>query len=144
MSALLKLDVFRKLPKDLTEPTFCGAVVSTICTIALVLLGVTEIRSYINPETNSQISIQSSHAEDKFHINIDIVMPKMPCDVIGLSLEDQMSNRVSDYYGELFKHRLDSDGNELSVETYEEKTAPRRDVADRVEQELKDGQGCRL
>lgn len=26
MSALLKLDVFRSLPKDLSEPTFCGAV----------------------------------------------------------------------------------------------------------------------
>jgi len=25
MSAFLKLDVFRKLPKDLSEPTFCGA-----------------------------------------------------------------------------------------------------------------------
>lgn len=23
--ALLRLDIFRKLPKDLTEPTFCGA-----------------------------------------------------------------------------------------------------------------------
>ena len=26
MSTFLKLDVFRKLPKDLSEPTFCGAV----------------------------------------------------------------------------------------------------------------------
>lgn len=26
MSAFLKLDIFRKLPKDLTEPTFCGGV----------------------------------------------------------------------------------------------------------------------
>lgn len=24
--SMLKLDVFRKMPKDLTEPTFCGAV----------------------------------------------------------------------------------------------------------------------
>ena len=26
MSAFLKLDVFRKLPKDLTEPTTCGGI----------------------------------------------------------------------------------------------------------------------
>jgi len=45
-------------------------------------------------------------------------MPKMPCDVIGLTLEDQMGNRVSDYYGELKKHRIDKKGNELSVETW--------------------------
>jgi len=57
MSALLKLDVFRKLPKDLSEPTFCGAVVSTLCTIALVLLTITEVRTYISPQTSSEISI---------------------------------------------------------------------------------------
>jgi len=88
MSALLKLDVFRKLPKDLTEPTFCGAVVSVICTVALVLLSITEIRTYLSPATSSMITIQSSHDSDKFHINMDIVMPYMPCDVIALTVED--------------------------------------------------------
>ena len=71
-------------------------------------------------------------------------MPNMPCDVIGLTLEDQMGNRVSDYYGELKKHRLSKDGIELSVETVDEKNKDRRTVADRVEAELKEGQGCRL
>lgn len=88
MSAILKLDVFRKLPKDLTEPTFCGAVVSTVCTVVLVLLAITEIRTYVSPSTSSMITIQSSHESDKFHINLDVVMPYMPCDVIGLTLED--------------------------------------------------------
>ena len=55
-----------------------------------------------------------------------------------------MGNRVNDYYGELHKHRLDSDGEELSIETWEEKNANRQDVANRIEQEIKDKQGCRL
>ena len=62
----------------------------------------------------------------------------MPCDVIGLNVEDSMNNRVSDYYGELHKHRLDKNGKELSVETWEEKSENRRAVADRVERELKE------
>ena len=65
-------------------------------------------------------------------------MPRMPCDVIGLNVEDSMNNRVSDYYGELHKHRLDKNGKELSVETWEEKSENRRVVADRVEKELKE------
>ena len=158
MSAFLKLDVFRSLPKDLTEPTFCGGIskfildfnqglttsfyysftVSMICSITLILLTVTEVRNYIMPQTQSQISIQSSHEMDKFKINLDIVMPRMPCDVIGLNVEDSMNNRVSDYYGELHKHRLDKNGRELSVETWEEKSENRRAVADRVERELKE------
>lgn len=90
------------------------------------------------------ITIQSSHDSDSFHINMDIVMPKMPCDVVALTVEDQMGNRVSDYYGELKKHRISSTGEEISVETWDEKNAGRQDVADRIEQEIKDGQGCRL
>ena len=108
-------------------------VVSTICTVVLVLLAITEIRTYISPSTSSMITIQSSHDSDKFHINLDIVMPYMPCDVIGLTLEDQMNNRVTDYYGELHKHRLNSDGEELSIETWEEKSANRQEVANRIE-----------
>ena len=109
---------------------------SLICSITLILLTVTEVRDYIMPKTQSQISIQSSHEMDKFKINLDIVMPRMPCDVIGLNVEDSMNNRVSDYYGELHKHRLDKNGKELSVETWEEKSENRRAVADRVEKEL--------
>ena len=100
-------------------------VVSTICTVVLVLLAITEIRTYVSPSTSSMITIQSSHESDKFHINIDVVMPYMPCDVIGLTLEDQMNNRVTDYYGELHKHRLSKDGEELSIETWEEKNSNR-------------------
>ena len=62
-------------------------------------------------------------------------MPYMPCDIIGLTLEDQMGNRVSDYYGELKKHRIDANGNELSIETWSEKIDNRKAVAERVERE---------
>lgn len=44
-----------------------------------------------------------------------------------------MGNKVTDYYGELHKHRLNSDGEELSIETWEEKSANRQDVANRIE-----------
>jgi len=57
MQSLLKLDIFRKLPKDLSEPTFCGALcksfhlmdytlVSIVCTIVMIVLGTSEIRNY--------------------------------------------------------------------------------------------------
>ena len=45
----------------------------------------------------------------------------MPCDVIGFDFEDKMGNKIEDFYGfdhELKKHRIDENGNELSVESY--------------------------
>ena len=68
----------------------------------------------------------------------------MPCDVIGLDLEDSTGNHIQDYYGELHKNRLDSNGNIVSTESWAEKTANRRDIAERVERELAEGQGCRI
>lgn len=71
-------------------------------------------------------------------------MPFMPCDIIGLDLEDSMGNHVQDYYGELHKNRLDKDGVILSTESYEEKQASGKEILERVEKELEEGQGCRI
>ena len=133
MDSFLKLDIFRKLPSDLTEPTFCGGLVSLICSIVLVFLTFSEINTYIKPSTSSQIAIQTSHAQDKFKINIDVTMPRMPCDAVGLDLEDDMGNHVSDYYGELHKHRLSAEGKDLSIESWAEKNSNRKEIADRTE-----------
>jgi hypothetical protein len=62
MDSFLKLDIFRKLPKDLTEPTFCGGFVSLLCSAVLIFLTVSEINTYIKPSTSSEIAIATSHA----------------------------------------------------------------------------------
>ena len=47
---------------------------------------------------------------------MDIDFPKMPCDLIGLDVEDKFGNEVRDMnYGELRKHRLDTEGNPYAV-----------------------------
>ena len=44
-------------------------------------------------------------------------MPYMPCDVIGIDVEDSIGNIMQDHYGHLTKHRIDPDGTYLSIET---------------------------
>mgnify|MGYP003903821477 CR=1 FL=1 len=67
---------------------------SVVCAVVLVLLAITEVNSYLKPSTSSQIAIQSTHETDSFHINIDIELPHMPCDVVGLNLQDSMGNHI--------------------------------------------------
>lgn len=102
------------------------------CTILLVLLSLSEFRSYFEPSTSSNMIIQTSHTSDKFHINIDIEMPRMPCDVIGLDVEDNMGYHIVDYYGEMHKTRTDRLGNLLQVETEEERNVSREDLFKRI------------
>lgn len=80
------------------------------CTILLVMLSLSEFKTYFGPSTSSSMLIQTSHASDRFHINIDIEMPRMPCDVISLDVEDNLGYHVVDYYGEMTKTRMDRDG----------------------------------
>ena len=68
----------------------------------------------------------------------------MPCDVVGVDVEDSIGNHIQDYYGELHKHRIDSDGENLSVETWKEKNENRRKLLDKIKVEVEEGQGCRI
>jgi hypothetical protein len=42
-SKLRKLDIYRKLPSDLTEPTKAGATISLLSTIVIIVLFITEL-----------------------------------------------------------------------------------------------------
>jgi len=110
----------------------------------MVLLGLSEVRNYFSEHTYSSLFIGTTHRTDVFHANMDITFPNMPCDVIGLNYRDQLENAVNDYYGELHKHRLDRDGNDLGIESWYEKTMSRDEVYKRALQEFRDGQGCRF
>ena len=104
----------------------------------MAVLGISEIKNYLQHKTHSSLFISTSHKADTFHANIDITFPYIPCDVIGLNLRDSLENVVNDYYGEIHKHRIDSSGNDLGVETWGEKTSDRGQVRDRTLAEFRD------
>ena len=47
-SKLKKLDVYRKMPRDLTEPTFSGALMSIISLSIIAILFISELRIYLS------------------------------------------------------------------------------------------------
>ena len=47
-------------------------------------------------------------------VNVDINMPYMPCDAIGINVEDSIGNHIEDYIGHIKKHRIMSDGTYIS------------------------------
>ena len=51
---------------------------------------------------------------------------------------------MNDYYGDLHKHRLSADGEDLGVETWYEKTQSRNEVKKRALEEFRAKQGCRM
>ncbi len=138
----MKLDIFRKMPKDLTEPTFCGALVSFVCTIVLGTLILTEVSRFLTYQTKSDMLVDISHHDDRLNINIDIVFPKMPCDVLSLDVQDVMGTHVVDIAGSLFKKKIDKDGNVISQTSALDQIHNRMDLMNRVKEEIDEKQGC--
>ena len=132
----MRLDIFRKLPKDLTEPTFMGAFVSFLCTVVLAMLCMTEVGKYMTVQTKSDMLVDVSHHDDRLNINVDIVFPRMPCDVLSLDVQDVMGTHIVDISGSLFKKKLSSAGDVLSSVSALDQVLNRMDLLNKVKEEI--------
>jgi len=97
------LDVYRDLPRDLTEPTLIGASVSVLCGLVTLYLFISELLFFLTPETTHQFFIDNrdhSHpgAEDHLflRINMNISLPAVPCAVLSVDAQDSMGAHVVD------------------------------------------------
>ena len=45
-----RLDIYRKIPKDLTQPTIAGAIISICCCVFMAFLFISELMHFISPE----------------------------------------------------------------------------------------------
>jgi hypothetical protein len=48
-----RLDIYRKVPKDLTQPTVTGAVISVCCVCFICLMLLTELLWFVSPDIRS-------------------------------------------------------------------------------------------
>lgn len=57
--------------------------------------------------------IDVNTGEEKLHINMDITLPKCPCDILSLDIVDVTGVHVVDIEGKLHKYRLDERGKQI-------------------------------
>lgn len=157
MKALKRLDLYRKVPRDLTEPTLSGAVVSC-CTIALaVYLFTTELSVFMQQHWESEMFIDESKTEEKIQINMDIKFPEMPCELLSFDAQDVMGSHEVDAHGNLYKERLTSKGDVIAREEmkgshYGASSGLTRHFSfnydnqdvDRIRKMIHSGEGCRV
>lgn len=51
---------------------------------------------------------------DKLRVNMDITLPRYPCDIVSVDLQDIMGSHSVNIGGELYKRRLRKDGTVIS------------------------------
>lgn len=157
MRTIKSFDLYRKVPRDLTEPTLSGAAVSC-CTVTIALyLFFTEFLVFVQRRWESEMFIDESRTEEKLQINLDITLPAMPCELLSFDAQDVMGSHEVDAHGNLYKERLTSKGDVIAREemkgSHHGATATltrhftfsydNQDV-DRIRKMIHSGEGCRV
>jgi len=86
-----RFDIYRKVPKDLTQPTITGAIISVFCVFFMTFLFLFELKQYFEVEIQSRLTVDDpvKHAE-KIPVFINITLPKLKCEFIGIDIQDDM------------------------------------------------------
>jgi hypothetical protein len=79
-------DLYRHVPRDMSEPTVSGGLMSIISIVICFGLFVAEIFSFAHIEIESSMFVDTPDAATMFYggsstvrININVSMPKLPC-----------------------------------------------------------------
>ncbi|EDO49249.1 predicted protein [Nematostella vectensis] len=85
-----RFDIYRKVPKDLTEPTFAGAVISICSCLFITFLFLSEFYGFIGTEIASELFVDNPTEDDKIPVILNITLPRMKCEFPGLDIQDEM------------------------------------------------------
>ncbi|CAN8024048.1 unnamed protein product, partial [Ixodes persulcatus] len=85
-----RFDIYRKIPKDLTQPTVTGAVISILSCFFISILFLSEFISYMSPELASELFVDNPSSADKIPVSINITLLKLDCSAVGLDIQDDM------------------------------------------------------
>ncbi|OQV25923.1 Endoplasmic reticulum-Golgi intermediate compartment protein 1 [Hypsibius exemplaris] len=89
MFDLRRLDIYRKVPKDLTQPTLTGALISVFCVLFIVFLLISEFLMFITPEIQSELFVDDPNTHhDRIPVRLNLTMPHTKCDILGLDIQD--------------------------------------------------------
>mmetsp|Transcript_41670 Transcript_41670/g.89466 ORF Transcript_41670/g.89466 Transcript_41670/m.89466 type:complete len:347 (+) Transcript_41670:157-1197(+) len=157
MKTFQRFDLYRKVPRDLTEPTVSGAAVSC-CTVFIGLyLVFTEFFVFLQRRWDSEMFIDESKSEEKLQINLNITFPELPCELLSFDAQDVMGSHEVDVHGNLWKDRLSSKGEviareEIKSSHYGASSTLTRHITfnydnqdvDRIKQMIHSGEGCQV
>lgn len=88
-----RFDIYRKIPKDLTQPTSTGGTISICCIFFIILLLASEFYSFITPEVTSQLYVQNgigNSTDGKISVKLDISVFGTKCEYLGLDIQDDL------------------------------------------------------
>ncbi|XP_061642655.1 endoplasmic reticulum-Golgi intermediate compartment protein 1 isoform X3 [Phyllopteryx taeniolatus] len=87
-----RFDIYRKVPKDLTQPTYTGAFISILCCVVILFLFLSELTGFIATEIVNELYVDDPDKDSggKIEVSLNISLPNLHCDLVGLDIQDEM------------------------------------------------------
>lgn len=137
-------DIYRKLPSDLVESSTSGATISILTLVLIFILCLSEFSTFWNPQLVSDLQVDISNQSEKININIDIDLPKLPCHIISVDVEDIIGSHIVDTEGNLLKRVIDQQGRIIETINVNERAHDTKTVLEKTIQDLENNRGCNL
>ena len=82
-----RFDIYRKLPKDLTQPTTTGALISICSTFFIIFLLVSEVLSFLQEEVVSELYVDDPTTGATIPVIVDLEIPNTACEYVGIDIQ---------------------------------------------------------
>lgn len=113
MVNLKRIDFYRRVPVDLTEPTAPGAIISIVAGVFMTALFVGEVWSYVSPPQRTDMFVAQDQDGSKLKVNFDMSFHKLPCFAMSFDVLDALGRHEMGMSGAVHKERLGTDGKRI-------------------------------
>lgn len=106
---LRDVDFYRKIPKDLTEGTTHGSILSICAVLFMLILFIAELWAFLTMSIVTNVIIDSS-TDSLLRINFNITVMDMPCEFAMIDVVDVLGTRSENITKNINKWQVDSAG----------------------------------
>ncbi|CAD6333431.1 unnamed protein product [Miscanthus lutarioriparius] len=114
LQRLKRLDAYPKVNEDFYKRTLSGGIVTLVAAVVMLLLFISETRSYFYSATETKLVVDTSRGE-RLRVKFDITFPSIPCTLLSVDTTDISGEQQHDIRHDIEKRRLDSHGNVIEA-----------------------------
>ncbi|XP_022123074.2 endoplasmic reticulum-Golgi intermediate compartment protein 3 [Pieris rapae] len=114
-----QFDAYAKTLEDFRVKTASGAFITILGGTIMILLIISELHTYMSPNISEELFVDTSRGH-KIRINFDIIVPRISCNYLVLDAMDSSGEQHLQIDHNIFKRRLDLDGNPIEEAKKEE------------------------
>lgn len=118
-------DFYRKIPKDLTESSAHGTILSVCASIFMLVLFIAELWAFLSVRMSTDIVIDPN-MDTQLRVNFNITVLDIPCEYATIDVVDVLGTRSENVTVNINKWQVDADGIRRN---YEGRNTKQRDLA---------------